>query len=67
VLQLQACLHLWCDLDAGYSTPHDGIASTRYDENSFAIADLTTDTQTFSFVHPELWHDLQHDTDPWPQ
>lgn len=59
-------LHLWIDFGTGYGPPHVAIASTRYDENAFAVADLTTDTHTFNWVHQELWHMDGHGADPWP-
>jgi hypothetical protein len=59
--------HLWFDLGDSTGAPHMVIASTRYDEASFAIADLTTDTHELTFVHPELWHMQEHETDTWPQ
>jgi hypothetical protein len=59
-------LHLWLDLGNTYGPPHVAIASTRYDENAIAVADLTSDTHTFQWVHQELWHLDEHGADPWP-
>jgi hypothetical protein len=58
--------HLWFDLGETSGAPHMVVASTRYDENSFAIAELTTDTHQFRFVNSRLWHMMEHETDPWP-
>jgi hypothetical protein len=58
--------HLWFDLGDSSGAPHMVIASTRYDEGSFGVADLTTDTHTFTWVHQELWHMQEHETSPWP-
>ena len=59
-------MHLWFDMGDFEGAPHMAIAATRYDENAFAIADLTTDTHEFKFVHQELWHMQGHGAEPWP-
>ena len=58
--------HLWFDLGDSSGAPHMVIAATRYDENSFAIAELTTDTHEFTWVHNDLWHEMEHGADTWP-
>lgn len=59
--------HMWLDLSGMAGAPHQLISSTRYDENAFAIADLTTDTHELSWLHQELWHVQDFKTDPWPR
>jgi hypothetical protein len=59
-------LHLWLDLGNTYGPRHFAIASTRYDENAIAVADFTSDTHAYTFVHQELWHLDEHGADPWP-
>jgi hypothetical protein len=57
--------HLWFDLGDTSGAPHMVVASTRYDEDSFAIVELTTDTHEFHWVGQELWKMQDHYTDPW--
>jgi hypothetical protein len=59
--------HMWLDLTGAGAAPHKLISSTRYDEHAFAVADFSTDTQEIVWVHPELQHQQDYKTDPWPQ
>jgi len=58
--------HRWIPLGKVFGPPHAIAAATRYDENSFAIFEVDTVSETWEILNPGRFHLFTHYSEPFP-
>lgn len=52
--------HIWANFGRNFGPPHQVVASTRYDQNAYAIVEVDTETWQHTFLNADLWQHFGH-------